>query len=129
MDRVKKSIIYLDTHVALWFSTPEKFSKKVKKAIDRGMLYVSPMVELELQYLYEIGRIRPTAELVLQTLEREVGLQLSDFPFREIVKEAKLINWTRDPFDRLIVAEATIANAKLITKDETILKNFKMSLW
>ncbi len=37
--------------------------------------------------------------------------------------------WTRDPFDRLIVANAKAANASLVTKDERILKNYSRAVW
>jgi PIN domain nuclease of toxin-antitoxin system len=37
--------------------------------------------------------------------------------------------WTRDPFDRLIVANAMADGAPLITADETILANFRDAVW
>ena len=40
------------------------------------------------------------------------------------IGQAQSLTWTRDPFDRLIVAKAMAANAKLITHDENIRLNF-----
>jgi PIN domain nuclease of toxin-antitoxin system len=38
-------------------------------------------------------------------------------------------SWTRDPFDRLIVANALANDAPLITKDEEIRRNYSRSIW
>lgn len=38
-------------------------------------------------------------------------------------------SWTRDPFDRLIVANAKAAGAPLITKDERIRKHYRRAIW
>ena len=43
----------------------------------------------------------------------------------ESVKET----WTPDPFDRLIVAQARLLDASLITKDELIHKHYKKAIW
>jgi len=38
-------------------------------------------------------------------------------------------NWGRDPFDRLIVANARAADAVLITKDQRIHMNYPRAVW
>lgn len=47
----------------------------------------------------------------------------------EVVEAATGISWTRDPFDRLISAHAIVANAPLITADETIRANLPLATW
>jgi PIN domain nuclease of toxin-antitoxin system len=37
--------------------------------------------------------------------------------------------WVRDPFDRLIVAQASANDAPLITKDEKIRRHYKRAIW
>jgi PIN domain nuclease of toxin-antitoxin system len=93
------------------------------------MLLVSPIVELELTYLNEIGRFRSTAAKALSVLADEIGLQRSEIPLRESVREAVKQSWTRDPFDRLIVGETLAAGAFLVTRDETILENCPAAIW
>jgi PIN domain nuclease of toxin-antitoxin system len=38
-------------------------------------------------------------------------------------------SWTRDPFDRLIVGQASANGAVLVTKDAGIRQNYKQSIW
>jgi len=90
---------------------------------------VSPIVELELTYLYEIGRVSEPAAAPLSALERSLGLQVVDTSLTELVGAASGLSWTRDPFDRLIAAHAIVANAPLITADETILEHLPLATW
>lgn len=132
MERIKKSgLVYLDTHIGVWLydGLIDRLSPDAIAIIEAGHLLVSPIVELEIQYLHEIGRFRPTAQQVLDVLSNEIGLQRSELPFWAITRKACQLNWTRDPFDRLIVAEATIANAPLVTKDKIILTHYGQAVW
>ena len=59
MARGRQRISYLDTHVVAWLyeGLVEKLSSPARQAIEDSTLLFSPMVELELQYLHEIGRL------------------------------------------------------------------------
>jgi PIN domain nuclease of toxin-antitoxin system len=124
-------IVYLDTHVLLWLhdSLLDRLSGPAIESIERGRLYLSPMAELELQYLHEIGRFRPTAGEAVQVLGEDIGLRRSKFGFAEIAAAAASLSWTRDPFDRLIVAEAMCAGARLVSKDAAIRRHFPGTVW
>ena len=124
-------LVYLDTHVVMWLhdGLTDRLSPRAMKEIERGQLYVSPMAELEIQYLHEIGRFRPTAEEACDLLAADLGLQRSDPSFRAVVQTARALLWTRDPFARLIVAETLLSGAHLITKDQTIRKHCKRAVW
>jgi PIN domain nuclease of toxin-antitoxin system len=37
--------------------------------------------------------------------------------------------WTRDPFDRIIVAHADVVSAPLLTKDQAIRRNYRRAFW
>jgi len=39
------------------------------------------------------------------------------------------IDWSRDVFDRMLTAEASATESKLITADEPIQANFKQAIW
>ena len=119
--------VYLDTHIVVWLRQKElhKLTKKALEAIESAdKLLISPMVELELKYLYEIGRLTDTAHNIIGDLDAMIGLEVDSIDFHMLIKKSLLIEWTRDPFDRLIVAQCMAKNIKLITKDETIIENF-----
>jgi PIN domain nuclease of toxin-antitoxin system len=82
-----------------------------------------------LTYLYEIGRVSEPASAPLSTLRRGLGLQIADVSLAEVVGAATGISWTRDPFDRLISAHAIVANAPLVTADETIREHLPLAVW
>ena len=42
---------------------------------------------------------------------------------------AKSLDWTRDPFDRLIVGQARASRLGLITKDRQIRRHFDGAFW
>lgn len=123
--------IHLDTHVAIWLflGLTEKLSLKAINLIECSDLSISAMVLLEIQYMYEIKRLNNDAAFVFKELDRLINLKLSEHSFSTIAKEALTISWTRDPFDRLIVANAQISDCKLLTRDNRILENSKLALW
>lgn len=127
--------LYLDTHVVVWLFAGDdsKLSATAKAVLNshfaKHALYVSPMVVMELAVLYETKRIGYSAEAILSHLENSIGLQICQLPFAEVASQATGMSWTRDPFDRLIVAQASVNNQKLMTKDKTILANYEWAVW
>jgi len=45
------------------------------------------------------------------------------------VRQAIYLPFTRDPFDRIIIADATLNNSRLISKDRNIKKHYKNTIW
>ena len=99
-------MIYLDTHVV-----------------------ISPTVELEIEYLFEIKKITERSAVIIDYMRKQIGLHISEAPFAEVVKRASLLKWTRDPFDRLITAQADIQETSLLTKDTTIHTHYPKAVW
>ena len=124
-------MIYLDTHVVVWLyaGQTEKLSAKVRSYINENDIYISPIVSLELQYLLEVKRITPKPQTVISALSKAIGLNVCDKNFYQIVQCAQQYSWTRDPFDRIIVAQAGLKGNTLATKDQTILTHFKHAVW
>lgn len=87
------------------------------------------MVELELAYLHEVGKVTEPASAPLLALRESIGLEVLDVPFAKLVSVATDLTWTRDPFDRLIAAHAIVANAPLLTADQTLLDNLPLATW
>jgi len=124
-------LTHLDTHVVLWLYNGETglLSQTARAAIEAGLLEISPMVELEIQYLVEIGRFRDDPSQVIGTLASEFGLSVSATPFPRVIASARSLNWTRDAFDRLITAQAMHEGALLVTRDRRIRDNYSAAVW
>jgi PIN domain nuclease of toxin-antitoxin system len=84
---------------------------------------------LELQYLREIGRLAATPHAVIAELKRRIGLAVQNRPLEAIVEQAHDLEWTRDMFDRLIVAQATLDGAALVTTDRAIRRHYPRAVW
>lgn len=124
-------MIYLDTHLVVWLyvGASHLLSEAARRAIDRHELCISPIVALEVQYLFEVGKIADPGERIISDLARRIGLTTCHLPFADVVTEAMRQRWTRDPFDRIIVAQASLTTATLVTKDETMRAHYRHALW
>jgi PIN domain nuclease of toxin-antitoxin system len=123
---------YLDTHVAVWLhdGLVERLSSEAKKQIEENDLLMSPMALLELQYLYDRKRIGVEPEPLYGYLHSTFGVELCGFPFAAVARQALSVNWTADPFDRLIVAQAKVNHeSALITADHAIRQNYARAVW
>jgi len=126
-----ESLIFLDTHVAIWLYSGrlDLFRPKVLRLINDNQVCISHWVRLEMKYLNEIGRINQHPDMIIDALIDEIGLVFSNNSIERIVSQAIHLDFTRDPFDRIIVADAYINNSYLISKDQNIRKNYKYTLW
>jgi PIN domain nuclease of toxin-antitoxin system len=125
------ALIHLDTHVVAWLYAGARryFPAAVWDTLQDHDLAVSPMVRLELQYLHEIGRLSTPGSDVMDDLRRRLALAVVDQPFPDIIQVAMTLSWTRDPFDRLIVAQAELDGAALLTKDQLIRSHYPRAVW
>lgn len=123
---------YLDTHVAVWLhdGLVHRLSAGARREIERNQLRISPMVLLEFQYLYERKRLGVGPAALYATLNSSFGIDVCDFPFAAVALAAASIDWTADPFDRMIVGQA-VANgdATLITADTEIRRHYPQAVW
>jgi PIN domain nuclease of toxin-antitoxin system len=124
-------IAYLDTQVMIWLAegNTKPLSRDARRLIEESDLLVSPMATFEFDILYEIRRTKMPWSAVRTDLEYELGLRVCDLSFSRVVDTARNECWTRDPFDRLIVANAKANGlAYLITADEEIRKNYQRTV-
>ncbi|MBI2688646.1 MAG: type II toxin-antitoxin system VapC family toxin [Acidobacteria bacterium] len=123
---------YLDTNavIRLAHGDLKQIGKAARHVIDRNYLLISPMVALELEYLFEIGRLKLPAEKIISHLDATIGVAFCPISFTEVARAAIKEAWTRDSFDRMIVAQARHAgNAPLVTADEKIKEHYKPAVW
>lgn len=67
--------------------------------------------------------------MMLLALRKSIGLEVEDISFAEVARTAVDLTWTRDPFDRMIAAQAIVADAPLVTADRNILANLPQATW
>ena len=96
-------MITLDTHVAAWLHAGElkRIPEGVQSQLERTEIAISPIVLLELEHLYEIGRLTVHADSIFSDLAQSIGLKLLPDPFPSVIRESLKQNWTRDAFDRM----------------------------
>lgn len=130
MERKKSNIVYLDTHIVEWLCSGlfDKISDKAKDIINSHDIAISPMVKLELQYLYDIKRTTKKPDYVINKLAGSIGLYIDKTDFDAVITKALDIDWTRDLFDRIIVATAKLTNSPLITADRLIREKYKAAV-
>ena len=125
-------IAYLDTNAVIRLADGRQHpgSRETIRLIERADLLISPMVVLELELLHEIGRIKLSSRDIQSKIEHELDVHVCELPFVQVVQAARDEKWTRDPFDRLIVAHAKINGlAPLLSADEQIARHYARTLW
>ena len=107
----------------------QKLSKTARRTLDSADPVISAAVIYEWGMLHEAGKANVPPSAMLAALTRSIGLTVCGLPFRDVVEQAIAEGWTRDPFDRLIVANARAAGAPLVTADERILARYSRAIW
>jgi PIN domain nuclease of toxin-antitoxin system len=124
-------LIYLDTHAVVWLyvGLADKFNQPIRDLMNEQDIAISPVVRLELQFLFEIHRVRDDASTIVTDLADRIGLIIGEENFSTLISRALEISWTRDPFDRIIVANASLDDRILVSKDQRILDHYPFARW
>ncbi len=125
-------IAYLDTNVVLWLAAGDlpRITSIAQQAIRNSDLLIAPTVQLELQYLFEVGRINTPPGDIHRKIAHDLAVNVCNLPFPLVVEAAMHESWTREPFNRLIVAQAKANGfAPLITADGKIRKHYPRAVW
>lgn len=114
--------LLLDTHVFLWWvNDADELAPKWRKAIANpdNRCHLSVVSCWEMAIKSSLGKLT-----LAQPLERFIPeqLQLNDFrlldlDFRHICKVESLPFHHRDPFDRLLIAQASVEKMTILTAD------------
>ncbi|MDO4251072.1 MAG: PIN domain-containing protein [Moraxella sp.] len=125
------SEVYLDTHAVIWLVNGElqKFGQTALNYMANCPLKISPMVKFELQYLYEIKRLQKSPDEIIREITQKASFEICQKSWLDIVNVALTCDFTRDAFDRLIVAHAMLDNSILISKDEKLTCHYNNCVW
>ena len=113
----------LDTHALLWWLTDDDRLSAQALAIiksPRNTVWVSPASGWELATKLRLGKL-PGAERVLPKLPalvEESRLRVLPITLAHALKAGLLDHRHRDPFDRMLVAQATLEHMALVTSDQ-----------
>ena len=99
-------MILLDTNAVIWLDRRHHRTKRL--SIATSPLFVSPATLVELQMLDELGRIRFKAGGNVHSIVTDDRWTVDDPPSIDWFTLATEESWTRDPFDRLILAHARL---------------------
>ncbi len=121
----------IDTHTFIWFTTGDsQLSTTARKLIEdvQNEIYLSTASIWEIAIKYSMGKLNLNKtfdkvlndiqdnQITLLTIDFEATLILSALPFHH-----------KDPFDRMMIAQAQQLNVPIIGKDE-VFKNYAISL-
>ena len=108
--------LLLDTHVLIWWDEGRRLAPEARRAIEEAdAVYVSAATAWEVAIKIGLGRLRPTR--TVEDAARESGFLELPVTFRHAERVAALPAHHRDPFDRLLVAQAEVEELTLVTRD------------
>lgn len=81
---------------------------------------VSPVSFLEIQFLAEVGRLTVDGEGFADRVGDDPRFVVDEAPLAGLVRRALPLEWTRDPFDRLLAAHSASRRVPLCSVDRTI---------
>jgi PIN domain nuclease of toxin-antitoxin system len=113
--------LLLDTHIAIWFVIDNKqLPKSAKQLIEdpENHCFISIATLWEMGIKHSLGKLKLKAELnKIFELFFESGLVLLPITPDHILTNTSLPFHHRDPFDRLIIAQAKREGYSIISKD------------
>ena len=125
--------LLLDTHTLIWFASgdtklPLEIRKRIGDIHDKCFISVASLWEIAIKL--DIGKLELTISFseLLQLLDKNYIeiLPISNAHFLQLLK---LGHYHKDPFDRIIIAQALTENFTVATKDENF-KHYKVKiLW
>lgn len=105
----------------LWaLSSPERLSERARKAVasPRHAVFVSAASCWEVEIKYGLGKLKVPNDLEAQIVDR----RFLELPIRarhaRALRELPLLH--RDPFDRMLVAQALVEDLVLLTADDAV---------
>ena len=126
--------IIADTHAFLWFITDsEQLSPKAKALLEASesnrVLSVASIWETAIKTsLGKLSFKKPLEELLPEQISLNY-FQVLDISMEHALRVASLRMWHRDPFDRMIVAQALTESLPVLSNDEALDAYGVQRLW
>lgn len=108
--------VLLDTHVLIWWDEGRRLAAEARRAIaDADNVYVSAASAWEVAIKTALGRLRPTR--TVEQAAQESGFVELPVTFRHAERVGRLPAHHRDPFDRVLIAQAEVEGLTVVTRD------------
>ena len=115
--------ILLDTHLLLWsLAEPEKLSATTRNRLDAAEVFVSAASVWEVSSKVALGKLEADPSELLAAIE-PAGFELLPITGLHAAAVAALPLLHRDPFDRMLAAQARTEPLILLTND-TVLEQY-----
>jgi PIN domain nuclease of toxin-antitoxin system len=112
--------VLLDTHLLLWaLGSPLKLSASTRKTVDTADVYVSAASIWEISIKSALGKLKVDPKEILSAIQ-PTGLTMLAITGEHAARVARLPPLHKDPFDRLLVAQAQSEPMILLTNDQAL---------
>lgn len=112
--------VLLDTHLLLWaLTSPAKLPRSARKIIDSADVYISAASLWEISIKVGLRKLDADPREIMTSLE-PAAFSVLPITGEHAVKVAELPPLHRDPFDRLLIAQALTEPMILLTNDEAL---------
>ena len=111
--------LLLDTHALLWWLSDDlRLSRPARSAIadPANQLMASAAVGYEIAYKQNLGRLPALPEMLPERLRRE-GIGTLPITLDHAIAAAALPGPHRDPWDRIMMAQALAEDCRVVTVD------------
>ena len=114
--------VLLDTQAWLWMlMDPERFSRRSLRIVEKtaNELVFSAASAWEIGIKHELGRLELSGapESVIPDLMLRSGVEALPISHAHTLRASTLPPHHRDPFDRLLIAQAQLENLPILTSD------------
>ena len=113
--------LLLDTHIVLrWLTDDPTLADEIKDRLDREVdVYISSATVWEVAIKQALGKLGPPD---LPEQIRNSGFRLLDITAEHGIAAGRLPMHHRDPFDRMLVAQAQLEGLTLVSRDAHVQK-------
>lgn len=124
--RFRSVTVLLDAHFLIWIILGSPRLAHFPWVERHRPWGISPVSLLEIQLLAERGRAAVRNPEFTKTLMDDPRFTVDDIPLATLIRHALGLTWTRDPFDRMLVAHSLARRVRLCTADRDIRRHHRL---